>query len=441
MSDALSLPPRPNLEQYKKLAKDLQHACKSADPGAIRQWGERYKETMARLHGLEITPQLRNEIDHEAQRIEQRWHEFRKSNEHAGRCTLAGAQLFVARAHGFASWPTFARHVEALGRANTAVSKFETAVDAIVSGDAARLKTLLSENPELAQARSTREHRSTLLHYVSANGVEDFRQKTPTNIVEITTMLLEAGADVNAESDAYAGRSTTLGLTATSYHPEAAGVQLALMTLLIEHGAIIDSADSGSVVVSCLHNGRGQAAEFLASRGARVDLEGAAGVGRLDILSSFFDNDGSLKPPATERQLRDGFAWACQFGKTGVVEFLLQKGVKVDAKLAYGAATGLHWAGFAGHADIVKLLLEHRAAIEAKDERHDGTPLEWALYGWGTSKGAKAERYYEVVALLIGAGAKLDPQWLESDDGRFRTATKMRSDPRMQAALRGEMPQ
>jgi len=38
MSDALPLPPRPNLEQYKKLAKDLQHACKPGDPGAIRDW-------------------------------------------------------------------------------------------------------------------------------------------------------------------------------------------------------------------------------------------------------------------------------------------------------------------------------------------------------------------------------------------------------------------
>lgn len=55
-------------------------------------------------------------------------------------------------------------------------SKFESAVDAIVNGDA--LKKLISEQPELVRARSTREHRSTLLHYVSANGVEDFRQKT-----------------------------------------------------------------------------------------------------------------------------------------------------------------------------------------------------------------------------------------------------------------------
>ena len=60
MSDALPLPPRPNLEQYKKLAKDFQHACKSGDPGAIRDWAARWAETLARLQGLEITPEVRS---------------------------------------------------------------------------------------------------------------------------------------------------------------------------------------------------------------------------------------------------------------------------------------------------------------------------------------------------------------------------------------------
>src|ERR1700722_8886222 len=312
----LSLPPRPNLEQYKKLAKELKDACKSADPGAIQLWVERSMKTINCLHGFEVTPQVRNEIEKRAQQIEQRWHEFKKSNEHAGRCSLAGAQLFLARAHGFASWPKFASHVEELAREDTPVSYFETAVDAIVNGDAAKLKRLLSENPELVRMRSTREHRSTLLHYVSANGVEDFRQKTPKNIVEIAKLLLKAGADVNAESDAYGGRSTTLGLTATSCHPEEAGVQLALMELLIAHGAIVDGPDGGSAVNACLHNGRGQAAEFLASRGARLDLEAAAGAGRLDVVKSFFNQDGSLKPTASLQQMQDGFAWACQFGRT-----------------------------------------------------------------------------------------------------------------------------
>ena len=143
MSDALPLPPRPNLEQYKKLAKDFQHACKSSDPGAIRDWAARWTETIARLQGLEITPEVRRQIDCEAERIEHRWRKYQKTNERAARCTLADAQFFVARGHGFASWPKFARHLEGLARANSPVSKFEAAVDAIVSGDLATLEKLL----------------------------------------------------------------------------------------------------------------------------------------------------------------------------------------------------------------------------------------------------------------------------------------------------------
>jgi ankyrin repeat protein len=441
MSDAVPLPPRPNVDQYKKLAKDLRRACNSSHAGAIREWAARWAATIARLQGLEITPAVRRQIDGEAERIEQRWHKFKKTTERAARCTLADAQFFVARSHGFASWPRFAEHLQALARASSPVSKFEMAADMIVSGDSATLEKLLSENPALARARSTRDHRSTLLHYVSANGVEDFRQKTPKNIIEITKLLLKAGAEVNAESDAYGGRSTTLGLTATSCHPEDAGVQLPLMELLIGHGAIIDDPDGGSAVNACLHNGRGQAAEFLATRGARLDLEGAAGVGRIDVVKSFFKDDGSLKPPATPTQMTDGFAWACEFGRTSVVDLLLQRGMNVNAKLRHDGETGLHWAAYGGHADTVKLLLQHDAPIDAKDERHDGTPLEWALYAWGNSPvRAEHAQYYEVVALLVRTGATLDPRWYEDDEDTRRAVKKLRSDPSMLSALRGEMP-
>ena len=254
----------------------------------------------------------------------------RKPTNASPACTLADAQFFIARGHGFASWPKFAeasRRVGAGGFARLEVRsrgrrhrqrRFGNARQAARRG----FRVWLA-------ARSTREHRSTLLHYVSANGVEDFRQKTPKNIVEITKLLLNAGADVNAESDAYGGRSTTLGLTATSCHPEEAGVQLPLMDLLIAHGATIDGPDGGSAVNGCLHNGRGEAAEYLANRGARLDLEAAAGVGRLDVVQSFFNDDGSLKPPATEKQRTDGFAWACEFGRTSVVDFLLRTGIDV----------------------------------------------------------------------------------------------------------------
>lgn len=320
------------------------------------------------------------------------------------------------------------------------ISKFEAAADAIVSGDIAALERLLNDDPELVRARSTREHHSTLLHYVSANGIEDFRQKTPKNIVAIATLLLDSSADVNAESEAYGGRSTTLGLTATSCHPEKAGVQLPLMELLIDHGAVIDGPDGGSTVNGCLHNGRGEAAGFFANRGARLDLEGAAGVGRLDVVRSFFNDDGSLKSSATLNQMQDGFAWACEFGRTAVADFLLQRGVNVNAKLRHHGQTGLHWATYGGHADTVRLLLANGASIHAKDDTYGGTPLEWSLHLWGSSTASETEGrwYYETVALLASAGATLDSQWFEGDEVRQRLAEKIRSDSVMLAALRGE---
>jgi hypothetical protein len=213
------------------------------------------------------------------------------------------------------------------------------------------------------------------------------------------------------------------------------------MELLIRYGAVIDGPGGGSAVNECLHNGRGQAAEFLSTRGARLDLEGAAGVGRLDVVMSFFNNDGSLKPPATHKQMIDGFAWACEFGRTGIVDFLLHKDVPIDTKLRHDGQTGLHWAAYGGNAETVKLLLERGAPVDAIDESYGGTPLGWMLYQWGSLPDlGEGESYYDVAALLVEAGAKLDPRWFEDDDEeRSRAFRRLRSDPRMQAALRGKM--
>ena len=194
------------------------------------------------------------------------------------------------------------------------------------------------------------------------------------------------------------------------------------------------------MVNGCLHDGHGEAAEFFASHGARLDLEGAAGVGRLDVVKSFFNDDGSLKSTATQQQLKDGFACACQFGRTSVVEFLLQKSIDIDAKLKHDGQTGLHWAAHRGHVDTVKLLLLRGAPVDMKDENLGKTPLGWALYGWPSESPGRVD-YYEVVALLAQAGAKLDPEWYEDNEVHERAVEeKMRSDPRMLAALRGEMP-
>jgi hypothetical protein len=278
VSDAIPLPPHPHLDHYRKLAKDLLKACKANDVRAwaarwMESWSARWMETQAQLRGCEIEPgELQGLLHQTEQRIERQVRDAKIAQ-------LADAQFFLARAHGFESWPKFAKHVQSPD------ANFEAAAEAIVEGDTATLRRLLGEDPSLIQRRASRQHRSTLLHYVSANGIEDFRQKTPPTIVEIAKVLLDAGADVNAESDAYGGHSTTFGLVATSVHPLRAGVQLALMELLLERGARIDR----DAVAGCLANGCPAAAELLAQRGAHLDLIGAAGLGRVDVVEQLLD--------------------------------------------------------------------------------------------------------------------------------------------------------
>lgn len=260
-------------------------------------------------------------------------------------------------------------------------------------------------------------------------------------IVEDSQLNVYRGEIEVRLADMYGG-ATTLGLVATSIHPKLAGLQHALIDVLLAHGAAMDHPGAAGnvhgLVNSCLANGRDDAAEFLARRGAPLDLEGAAGVGWLDVVKSFFNEDGSLKANETVAQMKDGFTWACGFGRADVVDFLLERGMEVGARLRHHGETGLHWAAYGGHLDTVKALLERKAPVDVKDESFGGTPLGWALYAWGErATDAKSSPYYEVVALLVSAGATVDPEWLADRHRGFPLAEKVSSDAPMLAALTG----
>jgi ankyrin repeat protein len=287
------------------------------------------------------------------------------------------------------------------------VARFEAAADAIVNGDVTKLKRLLREDPRLVHARSTREHAATLLHYVSANGVEDSRQKTPKNIVAIAEVLLNAGAEVDAEANVYGGGATTLGLVATSIHPYRAGVQNQLMELLLNHGADIDhrtaAGNRQTPVTGALANGRAQAAEYLAARGARMSLEAAAGLGRLDAVKRFFNADGTRKAKTSRKQVQSAFLSACGWGRNDVVEFLSDKDVDLNDGRGDGQ-TPLHCAVITGQLETVKLLLKLNPPLEATNI-YGGTVLGQTL--WSAAHGGDPKLYSEIIETLIAAGAKI----------------------------------
>jgi ankyrin repeat protein len=396
----------------------LLRAAKSTDPDAIRNWSMHWVKGLVKRSGIEITPQLPVRTDGWIRGVA----DFAHAKLSDGG-KLSEAQFVIARSHGFPSWPEFVRHIHNATDTDSLESKFEAAANAIVIGDVSTLKQLLRENPGLARQRSTREHRATLLHYCSANGVEGYRQKTPKNIVEITRSLLEAGAEVDAGADVYGGDCTTLGLAATSVHPEKAGVQEELMQQLLDYGAVMDkSGITGgrhSLIRGCLANGRPRAARWLAEHGARLDLEGAAGTGRLDVVKTFFDSNGDLKPPASQQDLQRGFVWACGYGDEDVVEFLLSHGA--DLKDDAGSdEPPLHMAVVGANLSIVELLIARGAPLEQLNG-YGGTPLGQA--GWSFVNGDPDDDYVSIFDALLAAGAHIEDGWLAwLDKQKGRTA-------------------
>lgn len=356
------------LEQYRQQAEELFAGYQSGDPAAIRFLKEQHP--LFRDGKIRWLP--RNVPDSEVR--------------DAG-LDFTDAQLAVARGYDFLDWPALKQWVEAVGQQDSPVCRFESAVEAVINGDLAALEILLRADPGLVRARSTRVtpfdppvHRATLLHYLGANGVEGYRQKSPPNAVAIAEALLKAGAEVDALADMYGAGCTTMTMLVSSSPPAKAGVQAALVDTLLDFGAAIEGAGTrkwGSLVVTALAFGCPDAARALVRRGARIDLAAAAGLGRLDDARR-------LLPAADAASRHRALALGSQYGHAGVVRLLLEAGEDPDRYNPEGThahSTPLHQAALAGHAGVVRLLVERGARLDIKDTVYQSTPLGWAMYG------------------------------------------------------------
>lgn len=247
---------------------------------------------------------------------------------------------------------------------------FEAAADAVVDGLETALKALLAQYPDLIRARSSR-HGATLLHYISANGVETARQKTPANAMAIARALLEAGADPNATAQFYGAPMATLGLLVSSVHPHRAGLQAHLANLLFDAGA-----EDHATLLTALAHGYGDTAEDLAGRLPVDSLPVAAGLGRLDVFTT-------LWPEASAEARHQALALAATHGRIAVLERLVTAGEdlnRLNPMGFHGHATPLHVAVWKGHEDAVRWLVAHGARPDVADAIHGGTPLDWARH-------------------------------------------------------------
>ena len=223
---------------------------------------------------------------------------------------------------------------------------FERAADAAVDGDVATLEGLLRTKPVLATARSARPHRCTLLHYLGANGIEDYRAKTPANAVEIIEALLAAGADPNASCCTYRGGpdETTLGLLTSSGHPRAAGLTVSMVAALANGGARTPD------VYRLL-----------------ADL-----VERMPEEVDGFDPDSVVA--------RQAVVECAGLREREMLFALLDAGVDINSRRGDGA-TALHQAALDGDTGLVHELLERGADLSLRDRVYDGTAVGWAYAG------------------------------------------------------------
>src|SRR5262249_53353430 len=267
--------------------------------------------------------------------------------------------------------------------------KFHPAMAAIKLDDLERFRDLIREDATLATERSTTSH-PTLLQCLVLSG------KNLVNKQQMARLLVDAGAELNGP----------LGACSSCDNVEVA-------ELLLDSGAGVDGTGGWSPLEEALYwNNRGMI-DLLLRRGASVqNLRIAAGLGRTDLIESFFNSDGSLKPEAgtinwpwgdlqviaesnfdpagkeslasrfaswtNDRQsiVNNAFVYACIGGHIPAAELFLNKGAQIKT-IPGGfdyAGTGLHYPAHNRHRAGGGFLLPHRADTHIKEGKISATP-------------------------------------------------------------------
>lgn len=426
------LPAQPDLDQLRRRAKELLKAVRAGDAEAAArvrrvlprlpaefaladaQW------VIAREHGHPSWPKLkayvervtgrpgivrafRREISYYEERaaglvsvwegrlpdaleVIRRFHPDRRGASDEEICsapfTLADARLVLAREHGFDTWERFRRHVNALAKGESA-EPFMAVFEAMEALDVDRLRELLDREPSLIHARGTNGN-SILSLAIGAMMSRDYsRAPSLAEQIErarrVLMLLLERGADVNAANDR---GWTPMHDAAYCGHTEM------VRALLGTAGRVDLSAhgDGGTPLAVALFWGHTEAAEHLAERGiVPANLRVAAGLGRVDLIRSLFNADGSLKPEAGQGRafyrphtgfpvwkqrndareiLDEALVWAAHNNRIEAMRELVDRGADVNGCPYRG--TPLIWAAARNHVDAMRWLLDHGADVNLR---------------------------------------------------------------------------
>ncbi|HET9218681.1 MAG TPA: ankyrin repeat domain-containing protein [Terriglobia bacterium] len=264
------------------------------------------------------------------------------------------------------------------------------------SDEVGRFRELIREDPSLATGRSLTSHPTLLQCLV-------LERKGSPKTTQMASILIEAGAEIDGPLQACASCDN---------------VEVA--ALLLDRGAAVNGTADWSPLEESLYWNSGRVRDLLLQRGASIhNLRLAAGLGRTDLIPSFFDTDGTLKAEAgriswpwgtatavSQSNLNDdvkqrllsrmqswandeddvinnAFVFACMHGHQDAARLLLERGARINA-IPGGfdfSGTALHYAALNGHRATVEFLVERGAAANIRDTKVGSTPAGWAEYG------------------------------------------------------------
>ena len=266
-----ALPPRPDLDHLKAQAKDLLQEVRRRDAGAMDRW----------------RPIIGPWSDRSP--------------------TLSQAQRVIAREYGFASWPKLKAEVERRGQAADPLGEV---VRAFHAGDAAGLRRLLARHPEIRPLVNRPLPGAAFGGLPLTSAIK----RADRALIDV---LIEAGADLKARSDWWAGGF-----------------------------GVLDEAPADLV-------------PFLLERGATLDAYNASRLGWIDRLTELVDRD----PAVVRSRGGDGQTPLHVAGSVEVAGLLLDRGAEIDALDVDHESTPAQYL-IGDHPEVARYLVERGARAD-----------------------------------------------------------------------------
>ena len=201
----------------------------------------------------------------------------------------------------------------------------------------------------------------------------------------------------------------------TPLHVAARAWDVPLVEAMVARGADIERrrTDGRTPYAVAELNGNRAVAEWLLAHGASPEL---SAVDRLVAACSRGDRPAAeallAKHPGLRSEITDdhyiAFHQAAERGDVRALEALLACGFDPNRPDAGIGKTVLHTAAMEGWPDAVRVLLAHGASVHVRDREFNGQPLLWAAEG--SRQGREGRDFAAVGKLLLAAGSPVEWQ-------------------------------